>query len=172
MTAYGSVEKAVRAMRDGAHDFLEKPLDLARLRNLVASALRSRPTPRPAPSTWPGSRGRGSARLRGGLARDPRRLPHRAEGGPHERDGPRPGGERDGEGTRGEAVHRASPRSRGPFVKVNCAALSEGLLESELFGHARGSFTGAVADRAGRFEAANRGTLFLDEVGRSPSTRR
>jgi len=63
------------------------------------------------------------------------------------------------------ALHHASVRAQGPFVKVNCSALSEGLLESELFGHVRGSFTGAVADRRGRFEEAHGGTIFLDEIG-------
>ncbi|MEY4568320.1 MAG: Transcriptional regulatory protein ZraR, partial [Planctomycetota bacterium] len=62
------------------------------------------------------------------------------------------------------AVHRLSDRQSGPFVKVNCGALSESLLESELFGHVRGAFTGAVNNRAGRFEAAHTGTIFLDEI--------
>ena len=62
------------------------------------------------------------------------------------------------------AIHQLSPRSSGPFVRVNCDALSESLLESELFGHVRGSFTGAVANRAGRFESAHTGTIFLDEI--------
>jgi formate hydrogenlyase transcriptional activator len=67
-----------------------------------------------------------------------------------------------------EAIHKCSERSRGPFVKVNCAAIPAGLLESELFGHERGAFTGAVARGIGRFERANGGTLFLDEIGDLP----
>ena len=63
-----------------------------------------------------------------------------------------------------QAIHQASPRARAPFVAVHCAALSENLLESELFGHERGSFTGAVERRVGRFESADGGTLFLDEI--------
>ncbi|MEC9096659.1 MAG: sigma-54 factor interaction domain-containing protein, partial [Planctomycetota bacterium] len=62
------------------------------------------------------------------------------------------------------AIHQISSRHNGPFVKVNCGALSENLLESELFGHVKGSFTGAVSNRTGRFEAAHSGTIFLDEI--------
>src|ERR1700735_4264060 len=67
-----------------------------------------------------------------------------------------------------EAIHKCSERFSGPFVKVNCAAIPGGLLESELFGHERGAFTGAMAQRLGRFELADKGTLFLDEVGDIP----
>ena len=74
-------------------------------------------------------------------------------------------GERHGQGLFAQALHQNSPRRNKPFVKVACAALPETLLESELFGHEKGSFTGALYTRAGRFEMADGGTLFLDEIG-------
>jgi two-component system, NtrC family, response regulator HydG len=75
-----------------------------------------------------------------------------------------------GKGQLARAIHNKSPRKGGPFLTLHCAALAESLLESELFGHERGSFTGADKRRAGRFEQANGGTLFLDEVGEIPPT--
>jgi two-component system, NtrC family, response regulator HydG len=169
MTAYGSVERAVRAMRDGAYDFLEKPLDLKRLRALVASALQSR---REAPASAayradldrtgvpPGFVGQSP------LIREVFRIVGKAA--PTNATVLILGESGTGKELVAEAVHRASPRAARPFVKVNCAALPEGLLEAELFGHARGAFTGAAGERIGRFESAQGGTLFLDEVGEVP----
>ena len=73
-----------------------------------------------------------------------------------------------GKGVLAQAIHRTSPRAKGPFIQVNCGAIPETLLESELFGHEKGAYTGAIAQRPGRFELANKGTIFLDEVGDTP----
>jgi DNA-binding NtrC family response regulator len=166
MTAYGSIETAVEAMRLGAFDFVQKPFDLEQLEARVARAvehgrlvrevtsLRAERAARFAPGQVVGT----SPAFRAAVELARRVAPTRAtvlitgETGT-------------GKEVIAGLVHGHSPRAEAPFVKVNCAALPETLLESELFGHERGAFTGADRTRIGRFEQADGGTLFLDEIG-------
>jgi len=168
MTAYGSIERAVHAMKDGAYDFLEKPLDITGLRDLVASAVRQR---RDEPRNKPVR-----ARLRAGKkvllpGRSPlmQRVIEQAKRVAKTNATVLITGE---SGTGKELVarmlHRESLRVRGPFVPVNCAGLTESIIESELFGHVKGAFTGAIRAKPGKFEVADGGTIFLDEIGEIP----
>jgi len=166
MTAHGSVEAAVEAMREGAVDFLQKPFELAELeaRVLLAAShaqlvgevvlLRAERGARRSRSALVGRHPAFAAAIELAERVAPTRSTVLVTG-------------ETGTGKELIAglVHTASPRADGPFVKVNCAALPETLLESELFGHERGAFTSADRLRIGRFEQANGGTLFLDEIG-------
>jgi DNA-binding NtrC family response regulator len=166
MTAYGNIETAVEAMKRGAVDFLTKPVNIERLEVLMQRALKTKTLEVEVQQLHErldekfhldGIIG-ASAPLKAVIDKMRLVAPSRAtiliegESGT-------------GKELIAQAVHQSSPRSRGPFVAVHCAALSENLLESELFGHERGAFTGATERRLGRFETADGGTLFLDEIG-------
>jgi DNA-binding NtrC family response regulator len=160
MTGYPSVESAVTAMKFGAADFLTKPLDLARLKEgLGRMTARGPGRPLQAPSPSSGRRLDGdSPALRELRAAIERVAPTDASVIVFGESGT-------GKELVAETLHALSRRSRAPLLKLNCAAIPEGLLESELFGHERGSFTGAEARKAGLLEKASGGTLFLDEIG-------
>jgi DNA-binding NtrC family response regulator len=166
MTAYGNIDTAVEAMKRGAVDFLTKPVNIERLEVLIQRALKTKTLEVEVQQlherldekfSFSGIVGH-SPNLAAVLDRVKLVAPSRATV------------LIDGESGTGkeliaQAIHQASPRARAPFIAVHCAALSENLLESELFGHERGAFTGATERRIGRFEAAVGGTLFLDEIG-------
>jgi DNA-binding NtrC family response regulator len=166
MTAYGTVENAVEAMKQGAYDYLPKPLDMRRLRALVEKALefqavvaenhelRHRLESRSEPSLLVGESEpmRSVARLVEEVANSDVTVLIEGESGT-------------GKEIVARSIHAQSSRNRRPFISVNCAALAEQLLEAELFGHVKGAFTGAIANKPGRFQLADGGTLFLDEIG-------
>ena len=163
ISGHGTVATAVEATRQGAFDFLEKPLDADRLLVTVRNALARAELVRENERLRESSDTRypivgASATLRAVLAMVDKvgatgsRVLITGENGT-------------GKELVAHALHERSPRRGGPFVEVNCAAIPSELIESELFGHMKGSFTGAVADRAGKFELADGGTLFLDEIG-------
>jgi DNA-binding NtrC family response regulator len=161
MTAYGTVAAAVAAMKLGAADFLEKPVEIAELYRRVAELTgRSTPAEIFAPAGAPPIVG-AHPRLKAAL-----RLLERVA--PTDSTVLLTGESGTGKELFARALHALSPRAKGPFVAVNCAAIPESLIETELFGHERGAFTGADRRRLGRFELARGGTLFLDEIGELP----
>jgi len=157
ITAHGSMEAAIQALKSGAFDFVSKPVDLDVLRRLISTALRLSE-----------NRADGGPRLIGEsqamrqtratiakLARSQAPVYISGESGV-------------GKELVARMIHEQGPRAGQPFVPVNCGAIPHDLIESELFGHKRGSFTGAVADKPGLFQSAHGGTLFLDEVAELP----
>ncbi|HEU5319516.1 MAG TPA: sigma-54 dependent transcriptional regulator, partial [Methylomirabilota bacterium] len=165
LTAFGTVEEAVRAMKEGAYDFLTKPFRREQLLKLVAKALERRElirTNRELQQQLDVLRGRGQPI---GVSTAYRRLMTLVEQvADSEATVLIQGESGTGKELVARAIHERSGRRHGPFVAVNCAALPETLLESELFGYEKGAFTGAAGRKEGRFELADGGTLFLDEV--------
>jgi two-component system nitrogen regulation response regulator NtrX len=163
ISGHGTIDTAVDATRKGAYDFLEKPLDTDRLLVTLRNALEVKGL------TDSVERLRTEVESRHAIVGSSfqiRQVLERVERvGPTEARVLITGENGTGKELVARAIHRTSSRSAEPFVEVNCAAIPSELIESELFGHIKGSFTGAVADRAGKFEQAHRGTLFLDEVG-------
>jgi two-component system response regulator PilR (NtrC family) len=156
ITAHGNIETAVQALKLGAFDFISKPLDLGNLRNIIENALRI---------DAPGNKGTqlfGDSppmcdlrEMIGRVARSQAPVHISGESGT-------------GKELVARLIHDSGPRSDGPFVPVNCGAIPSELMESEFFGHRKGSFTGAVNDKAGLFQCAQNGTLFLDEIADLP----
>jgi DNA-binding NtrC family response regulator len=165
LTGQGSIDSAVRAIKEGAYDYLTKPVDPTRLQLVVDRALERTETTREVQLLRRQLRQRGAfGRLVGssGVMHEVMRQVEVAA--PTDATLLIAGESGTGKELVARTVHALSPRRKGPFVAVNCAAIPETLLESEIFGHEKGSFTGAVERRQGCFELADGGTLFLDEV--------
>jgi DNA-binding NtrC family response regulator len=165
LTGQGSIETAVQAIKDGAYDYLTKPVDPTRLQLLLDRALERSETAREVQLLRRQLRQRGAFGRLLGSSRGMMEVMRQVEvSAPTDATLFIAGESGTGKELVARTVHELSPRRRGPFVAVNCAAIPETLLESEIFGHERGSFTGAVERRQGCFELADGGTLFLDEV--------
>ena len=160
ITAHGSVDSAVEALKAGAFDFVSKPVNIELLRSLVNAALNLKPLDTKTGIATPSVLGETAIMIAlrkqiSILARSQAPIYISGESG-------------SGKELVARSIHESGPRAGGPFIPVNCGAIPSELMESEFFGHTKGSFTGAVADKEGLFQAANGGTLFLDEVADLP----
>lgn len=171
LTGHGTIESAVQAMRDGAYDFLTKPVNLDRLSLLVKRALSTRELVLQHRALQEElDQRRQFANIVGKSVEMKRIFDVVRQVAPTRASVLITGDSGVGKELIADAIHNLSNRKQKPFIKVHCAALAESLMESELFGHEKGSFTGAVARKRGRFELAHTGTMFLDEIGEiSPS---
>lgn len=157
LTAFGTVQTAVLAMKDGAFDYLTKPVDNDDLMSIIAEALSSRQSPC------------GNAKELIGTSTAIEKIQRNIQLFAASDSSVLISGESGtGKELAARAIHEASPHPDGPFIRVNCAAIPAELIESELFGHTQGAFTGATANREGAFNKADGGTIFLDEIGDLP----
>ncbi len=169
LTAQGSIERAVEAMKMGAYDFIQKPIEPMRLKSLLASATHKRQSEGELEATRTKMRQAGVLGTLVGKSKEMQDIFSLIE-----RVAPSTvsvlitGESGTGKEVVARTLHELSPRRNKPFVAVNCAAIPETLIESEIFGHEKGSFTGALERRAGCFELAEEGTLLLDEIGEMP----
>jgi DNA-binding NtrC family response regulator len=170
LTAMGSIQLAVDAMKMGAYDFLQKPVDATRLRTILANATRQRETVIELEVARRRLRETGVLGSMVGSSKAMREIFGLIEQiAPSNVSVLITGESGTGKELVARTLHDLSPRKQRPFVAVNCAAIPETLIESEIFGHEKGAFTGAVERRAGCFELASGGTLLLDEIGEMPS---
>ncbi len=169
ITGHGSVDTAIEAMRKGAHDYLTKPIDIRRLRAVAEKALQVAHMERRQKELEEVIRG-GSGFM--GIVGDSSAI-HKVfdrikAAAPIDSTVLITGESGTGKELVADAIHKISNRAQKPLVKVNCSAIPESLMESELFGHEKGAFTGAIDSRAGKFEQSNGGTIVLDEIGDVP----
>ena len=168
MTAYGTLDTAAEALRNEAFDYLGKPLDLGQIRQVLRRALHA-PAPASLTTSVPIGADAGSRpTLVGQSARMQELFKLIVMLADNDLTALVQGESGVGKELVARAIHASGARSREPFVAINCAAIPEQLIESELFGHERGAFTDAKSARTGRFEAAGQGTLFLDEISELP----
>ncbi len=170
LTAQGSIDVAVDAMKAGAYDFIQKPVDPARLKQILQNAARQRGTTLELEATKRKLRDTGLFGQMVGSSKEMREIYHLIEMvAPSTASVLITGESGTGKEMVARAIHDMSTRKNKPFVAINCSAIPETLIESEIFGHEKGAFTGAMERRAGCFELAEEGTLLLDEIGEMPA---